>query len=173
MPTPVDLQLLGLAEQLSVLEVDLGDPADQDQLTHLLDRCTDAIVDVAQGSHSLSRPDLPRPDLPRPDLPRPDLARLGAAAQAAQASRPVGPALHTVDLASLSALAAHCHRTARALGDRDSTALAGRVAAALTTTADTLQHLVQDLAGEESRQARARLRRGLRRAAAQLAPTEP
>lgn len=159
MSTPDDLHLLGLAEQLSVLEVSLGDPADEALVSRLLDRCTDAIVDVVAGRQTLSRGAPPR-------TAAPDEAPYGAP--------PIARAESTeVDAASCSALATRCHRTAHLLDGRPEQALAGPVADCLRTIADSLQRLVQDLGDQSSTTARQHLRRGLRRAAAQLDSLTP
>lgn len=165
MSTPTALRLLGLAEQLSVLEVSLGDPADDALLRELLDRCADAIVDVAQGRKTLSRP-APSPMSTTPngagetttpsgagEAPRPDSAR---------SSREV------IDAVSCSALAARCHHAAHLLGEHPDQVLARPVAESLRSVADSLQRLVQDLPDQAPSVARQRLLRGLRRGAALL-----
>lgn len=156
MPTSDDLLLLGLAEQLSAPEVALGDPADEAALCALLDRCTDALVDVAQGRQTLSRP--------------------AVGHQGAPTARREPRRRHhggVVDAGSCSALAALCHRGAHLLTLRSDHTLGAHVAECLQTVAESLQRLVQDLPDQGPVVARQRLRRGLRRAAAQLDRAAP
>lgn len=157
MSTPDDLRLLGLAEQLGAPEVSLGDPRDEALLSRLLDQCTDALVDVVQGRQSLSRPAPAQPEAP-PGM---------------EGQRPCTDGGTQIDGASCSALAVLCHRAARLLASRPDQSVAAPLADCLRTVADSLQRVVQDLPEQQAPATRQRLRRGLRRAGAQLDRAAP
>lgn len=145
---PMSLPLLGLAEELSASEVPVGDPTTEALVRGLLDRVTDAIVDVTLGRATLTGPTPPAVHVAAP---------------------PTAGADH-LDPASCSALAVRCHRAAALLHEQPEVPLAASVAECLTTVADGLQRWTQDVrdARVPRPEARQHLRRTLRRAAAVL-----